>query len=88
MSNRQTAIPTTSLALAEDLLQRTEIAFTRIARLAIDTGVTFRLGDVVQLVEDDLPPGYPTPTAGPERGVPGRRTTIAQMASDLLHGRV
>lgn len=69
-------------ALAVDLLRRTEQAVETIAGLAVDTGITFKVDDIVQRVEDALPEGYPESTAGDVT----RRDVIAEMARDLLSG--
>ncbi|WP_461296361.1 hypothetical protein [Streptomyces harbinensis] len=69
-------------ALAVDLLRRTERAVETIAALAVDTGVTFKIDDVVQRVEDELPADYPAPTEGSI----ARRDVIAEMAGDILSG--
>ncbi|MFH0246587.1 hypothetical protein ACGRHY_30125 [Streptomyces sp. HK10] len=68
--------------LARDLISRTEAAVHDIATLAVDTGVTFQIEDIVQKVEDGLPASYPAPTTG---GVT-RRDVIADMARDILSG--
>jgi glycerol kinase len=69
-------------ALALDLTRRTERAVERVARLAVDTGVTFRVADIVQAVEDDLPADYPAPT----QGAANRADLITQMVRDVLSG--
>lgn len=65
--------------LAADLLERTHDALLRVVSLAAATDITFKLGDVVRLVEDELPDWYPAPTA-PD----GRSAMVARMAADLL----
>ncbi|GAU70621.1 fibronectin-binding protein [Streptomyces sp. NBRC 110611] len=67
-------------ALAVDLLRRTESSIDAIAGLAVDTGITFTVDDIVQRVEDELPEGYPECTAG----AMSRRDVVAEMARDLL----
>ncbi|MET9516415.1 hypothetical protein [Streptomyces sp. NPDC002994] len=69
-------------ALAKDLIARTETAVQQVAGLASETGITFKVTDVVDAVERDLPPGY----AMPKDGVTGRRNTIESMANDILTG--
>ncbi|MFJ7062645.1 hypothetical protein ACIQVA_33965 [Streptomyces microflavus] len=68
--------------LARDLIARTEDAVTSIARLAVDSGVTFTVDDIVDAVERGLPESYATPTTG---GMT-RRDLIAQMARNILSG--
>ncbi|MFJ2603747.1 hypothetical protein ACIQOU_32905 [Streptomyces sp. NPDC091279] len=70
-------------ALADDLHHRTKIALIAIARLAIDTGITFTIGDVVERVEDDLPPDYPETSTI----VPSRRDVISEMAYEIFKGK-
>jgi glycerol kinase len=69
-------------ALALDLTRRTERTVERFARLAVDTGVTFQVADIVQAVEDDLPADYPAPTRGPATRV----DLITQVVRDVLSG--
>lgn len=69
--------------IARDLIARTERAVEQVAQLAVDTGVTFKVGDVVDSVERALPEGYPAPTVG---GAPTRRDVIESMAQDILSG--
>ena len=69
--------------IAEDLITRTERAVEQVARLAVDTGVTFKVTDVVDAVERGLPAGYPMPEDG---GAAERRNTIESMAQDILSG--
>ncbi len=71
--------------LARDLIERTERATERVCRIAVDTGVTFQVSDIVQAVEDDLPPDYPMPLT---EGIAGRRTMIARIATDVLSGEM
>ncbi|MTA13926.1 MAG: hypothetical protein F2534_15105 [Actinobacteria bacterium] len=71
--------------LAADLLDRTRDALVKICQLAVDTGITFKVDDVVQMVEDDLPGWYPAPTAP---GAPSRRDMVATMTADLLRDRL
>lgn len=71
-------------ALAVDLIRRTEAALGVVAALAIDTGITFQISDVVQKVEDDLPADYPAPTAGNMT----RAEVIEAMAQDILTGEM
>lgn len=77
-------MPDTHEALVHDLIARTEKAVESVARLAVDTGITFRLEDVVDAVERDLPADYPAPT----EGTAVRRDLIAQMAQDILTGEM
>ncbi|OYP10124.1 hypothetical protein CFC35_41535 [Streptomyces sp. FBKL.4005] len=70
------------LLLAHDLIARTERAVERVAHLAVDTGVTFSVDDIVDAVERELPAGYAAPTTGTVT----RRDVIAQMAQDILSG--
>ncbi|MET9148330.1 hypothetical protein [Streptomyces sp. NPDC004042] len=69
-------------ALAADLLRRTVSAIDLIAGLAVDTGIAFKVDDIVQRVEDELPKNYPNATVGSGT----RRDLIAEMARDLLSG--
>ncbi|MFI1099830.1 hypothetical protein [Streptomyces melanogenes] len=69
-------------ALAVDLLHRTERAVEAVAGLAVQTGITFKITDIVQRVEDELPAGYPDATTGDT----SRRDIIAEMARDILSG--
>ncbi|MFK0289505.1 hypothetical protein ACIQU6_03315 [Streptomyces sp. NPDC090442] len=69
--------------LAVDLLRRTEAAMETIAAIAVDTGMTFQIADVVQRVEDDLPADYPEAAAG-DGGT--RRDVIEEMARDIFDG--
>ncbi|MCX5203897.1 hypothetical protein OG897_20870 [Streptomyces sp. NBC_00237] len=69
-------------ALAVDLLHRTERAVETVASLAVDTGITFKVDDIVQRVEDELPANYPDATTGDRT----RRDVIAEMARDILSG--
>lgn len=71
-------------ALTRDLIERTERAVTTIAHLAVDTGVTFTIADVVAAVERDLPAGYPAPSIGGST----RGNTISQMAQAILSGKL
>jgi predicted Rdx family selenoprotein len=66
--------------LADDLLSRVERAVQDVARLAVDTGITFQVADVVDAVERGLPAGYPEPAVTP----PTRRDVIAQMTADVI----
>lgn len=68
--------------LAVDLFTRTESAVEDVMRLAVDTGITFQVEDVVDAVERALPAGYPAPTVGG----PTRRDMIARMAKDIISG--
>ena len=70
--------------LAEDLITRTERAAEQVTRLAVDTGVTFKVTDVVDAVERGLPTGYPKPEG--DEGIAERRNVIEQMAQDILTG--
>lgn len=70
-------------ALAIDLIARTEVAVRKVAEIAVDTGITFDVADVVRIVEDDLPTGYPEPTQGGTR-----REMIGRMAADILSGEM
>uniref|UniRef100_UPI003F493C42 hypothetical protein n=1 Tax=unclassified Streptomyces TaxID=2593676 RepID=UPI003F493C42 len=68
-------------ALAIDLFRRTEKAIEEIACLAVDTRITFQIKDIVDRVEEKLPPGYA------DSATPGaRRDLIAEMARDSLSG--
>ncbi|UJB43629.1 hypothetical protein [Streptomyces sp. A1-5] len=71
-------------ALTVDLIRRTEAAVENIANLAVQAGVTFKIEDIVQLVEDKLPADYPQPTTGDR----SRRDVIAAMAQDVLSGEM
>ncbi|MGW4270839.1 hypothetical protein ACWEGQ_00375 [Streptomyces seoulensis] len=70
--------------LALDLITRTERSVEAVAHLAVDTGATFKVDDVVDAVERALPAGYPIPTAGALT----RRDVIAQMAQSILSGEM
>ncbi|WP_157874547.1 hypothetical protein [Streptomyces sp. AcH 505] len=70
--------------LLHDLIGRTERAVETVARLAVDTNITFTVDDIVDAVERDLPAGYPAPTAGELT----RRDLIAQMAQSILSGEM
>lgn len=72
------------LLLAHDLIARTERAVERVAHLAVDTGVTFSIDDIVDAVERELPAGYAAPTTGTVT----RRDAIAQMAQHILSGEM
>ncbi|NEA63901.1 hypothetical protein [Streptomyces sp. SID12488] len=69
-------------ALAVDMLRRTETAIDTIAGLSVDTGITFKISDIVQRVEDELPADYPESSTGDYT----RRDMLAEMARDLLSG--
>ncbi|MEU6979635.1 hypothetical protein [Streptomyces sp. NPDC046371] len=71
-------------SLAPDLIARTEAAATDIARLAVDTGITFSVDDVVAAVERALPADYPAPT----RDDLTRRDVIARLAQRILTGEL
>jgi hypothetical protein len=70
-------------ALATDLIRRTEKAVEQIAGLSAHTGITFKVTDLVDAVERDLPTDYPAPTA---EGALTRRDVIKSMAEDILSG--
>jgi hypothetical protein len=70
--------------LALDLIGRTEAAVHCVASLAVDTGVHFKIDDIVQRVEDDLPGGYPDA----RNDTMSRREVIAGMARDILSGEM
>ncbi|MET8401415.1 hypothetical protein [Streptomyces sp900116325] len=72
-------------SLAEDLIARTERAVEQVAGLAAHTGITFKVTDVVDAVERDLPAAYPAPTA---EGALTRRDVIESMAEDILTGAI
>ncbi|MEU1008173.1 hypothetical protein [Streptomyces sp. NPDC005890] len=69
--------------LAADLISRTEKAVEQIAGLSAHTGITFKVTDIVDAVERDLPADYPAPTA---EGAPTRRDVIAAITEDILTG--
>ncbi|MFE4496077.1 hypothetical protein ACFRKD_26850 [Streptomyces niveus] len=71
-------------SLAMDLIARTERAVENVAHLAIDTQITFKIEDIVDAVERDLPPGYPESTTGEMT----RRDVITQMAQEILSGEM
>jgi hypothetical protein len=50
----------------------------------VDTGVHFKIDDIVQRVEDDLPGGYPDA----RNDTMSRREVIAGMARDILSGEM
>ena len=70
-------------ALAMDLIARTERAVEQVAGLSAHTGITFKVTDVVDAVERDLPSDYPAPTT---EGSLTRRDVIESMAEDILSG--
>lgn len=70
--------------IAYDLINRTEHAVEQVAHIAVDTGITFKVTDVVDAVERDLPTGYPKPEG--DAGAAERRNTIESMAQDILSG--
>ncbi|MFE9098516.1 hypothetical protein [Streptomyces sp. NPDC007264] len=72
-------------ALAADLISRTEKAVEQVAGLSAHTGITFKVTDIVDAVERDLPAGYPAPTAD---GALTRRDVIKSMAEDVLSGAI
>ncbi|MGW1609438.1 hypothetical protein ACWCQZ_08570 [Streptomyces sp. NPDC002285] len=72
-------------ALAADLIARTERAVEQVTGLAAGTGITFKVADVVDAVERDLPADYPSPSA---EGAPTRRDVIKSMAEDILSGSI
>lgn len=72
-------------ALAADLIARTERAVEQVAGLAAHTGITFKVTDVVDAVERDLPADYPAPTV---EGALTRRDVITSMAEDILSGAI
>ncbi|MEU8481073.1 hypothetical protein [Streptomyces hygroscopicus] len=69
-------------SLALDLIARTEGETENVARLAVDTNITFSIEDIVDAVERGLPADYPAPTNGHAT----RRDMIAQIAQDILSG--
>ncbi|MDW8478327.1 hypothetical protein R3L02_42015 [Streptomyces scabiei] len=71
-------------SLALDLIARTEWAVESVAHLAVGTDITFRIGDIVDAVERELPESYPEPTVGELT----RRDVITQMARDILSGEM
>ncbi|QLJ06725.1 hypothetical protein HZZ00_37460 (plasmid) [Streptomyces sp. NEAU-sy36] len=71
-------------SLVRDLIARTERAVEDVARLAVDTGVTFKVDDIVDAVERGLPAGYPAPTTGEVT----RRDIIGQMAQGIVSGEI
>jgi glycerol kinase len=71
--------------LAADLISRTEKAVEQIAGLSAHTGITFKVTDVVDAVERDLPADYPAPTTD---GSLTRRDVIKSMAEDILSGAI
>ncbi|TXS30751.1 hypothetical protein EAO71_20370 [Streptomyces sp. ms191] len=70
-------------ALAMDLIARTERAVEQVAGLSAHTGITFKVEDIVDAVERDLPADYPAPAAD---GSLSRRNVIQSMAEDILSG--
>lgn len=71
-------------SLVLDLIERTEKAVENVSHLAVDTGITFSITDIVDTVERDLPEGYPAPTTG----TASRRDVISQMAQDIVSGEL
>lgn len=57
---------------------------TTVAHLAVDTGVTFTVEDIVDAVERGLPVSYPAPTTDGAT----RRDVITQIAGDILTGQM
>ncbi|MFB7907675.1 hypothetical protein ACFC1T_14680 [Kitasatospora sp. NPDC056076] len=74
-----------SESLIVDLIGRVERALTDVAHLAVDTGVTFSVVDVVDAVERALPVGYPAPAVD---GVAGRRALVQQIAESAISGQL
>ncbi|MBO0917512.1 MULTISPECIES: hypothetical protein [Streptomyces] len=72
-------------ALAADLITRTEKAVEQVAGLSAHTGITFKIDDIVDAVERDLPANYPAPSA---EGALTRRDVITSMANDILTGAI
>ncbi|MFE7947382.1 hypothetical protein [Streptomyces sp. NPDC057426] len=70
-------------ALAVDLIARTERAVEQVAGLSAHTGITFKVTDIIDAVERDLPSDYPAPAV---EGPLGRRDLIKSMAEDILSG--
>ncbi|MCX5278128.1 MULTISPECIES: hypothetical protein [Streptomyces] len=73
-----------SESLTRDLIARTERAVETVAHLAVDTEITFKIEDIADAVERELPIGYPEPTTGEMT----RRDVITQMARDILTGEM
>ncbi|MFF9688960.1 hypothetical protein [Streptomyces sp. NPDC014623] len=71
--------------LVTDLIIRTEKAVERVAGLSAHTGITFKVVDIVDAVERELPVDYPSPTTA---GAATRRDIIASMAEDILSGAI
>lgn len=69
---------------ARDLIARTERAVESVAHLTVDTDITFKINDIVDMVERDLPAGYSAPTAGEVT----RRDIITGMAQDIMSGEM
>jgi hypothetical protein len=76
-------MPNTGEAILKDLIARTEKAVESIAGLSAHTGITFKVTDIVDAVERDLPANYPAPT-----GNPTRQGLIAIIAQDILSGEI
>jgi hypothetical protein len=70
-------------ALAMDLITRTKKAVEQVAGLSAHAGIGFKVTDIVDAVERNLPSDYPVPTA---EGATTRRDVIASMAQDILTG--
>jgi glycerol kinase len=71
--------------MAVDLITRTETAVVQVAGLAAHTGIAFKVTDIVDAVERDLPAHYPAPVV---EGALTRRDVITSMANDILTGAI
>lgn len=69
-------------SLTLDLISRTEREVEHVANLAVESGIAFKVEDIVDAVERGLPEDYPAPTTGDVT----RRDVIADMAQDILSG--
>ncbi len=67
--------------LAADLFSRCEAGVEQICHLAVDTGITFQISDIVRAVENDLPVDYSMPA---ESGAEGRRQMIERIVKDMF----
>lgn len=71
--------------LAADLLSRCEAGVEQVCRIAVETGISFKVADIVRAVEDKLPDSYPEPA---ETGIEGRRQMIQRVVQDIITGEM
>ncbi|MFD4788264.1 hypothetical protein ACFWN1_14635 [Streptomyces sp. NPDC058459] len=68
--------------IVHDLHARAEQEIRKFAHLAVDSGVSFPVSDVVDAVEQGLPEWYPAPTLGTAT----RRDMIERVVQGILSG--